>query len=179
MRRELPPPRRASDVAARSCASRRSAATSPTAHRVRHRRRRGELADSRARRSFFRPRIRRSSPTPCRHHGRAPALPERLACLLSAKERFTTIDNASARRAHVESLTRAVLRAWMTVELTTLNNGRGSSPTTCATSRPCPSGCGSAPVRARDGPRTRHLTLPRHMAFKVRAAQRPADRRGD
>jgi threonine synthase len=42
--------------------------------------------------------------------GERPALPERLAGLLTAKERFTTIDNdIGAAEAHVESLTRAVL----------------------------------------------------------------------
>ena len=42
--------------------------------------------------------------------GERPVLPERLAGLLTAKERFTTIDNdIGAAEAHVESLTRAVL----------------------------------------------------------------------
>jgi threonine synthase len=42
--------------------------------------------------------------------GGRPVLPERLAGLLTAKERFTTIDNdIGAAEAHVESLTRAVL----------------------------------------------------------------------
>ncbi len=42
--------------------------------------------------------------------GERPALPERLDGLMSAKERFTTIDNdIGAAEAHVESLTRAVL----------------------------------------------------------------------
>ena len=42
--------------------------------------------------------------------GERPALPERLDGLLTAKERFTTIDNdIGAAEAHVESLTRAVL----------------------------------------------------------------------
>jgi threonine synthase len=42
--------------------------------------------------------------------GERPALPERLDGLMTAKERFTTIDNdIGAAEAHVESLTRAVL----------------------------------------------------------------------
>ncbi len=42
--------------------------------------------------------------------GARPPLPERLDGLLTAKERFTTIDNdIGAAEAHVESLTRAVL----------------------------------------------------------------------
>jgi threonine synthase len=42
--------------------------------------------------------------------GERPALPERLDGLLTARERFTTIDNdIGAAEAHVESLTRAVL----------------------------------------------------------------------
>jgi threonine synthase len=42
--------------------------------------------------------------------GGRPALPERLEGLLTAKERFTTVDNdIGAAEAHVESLTRAVL----------------------------------------------------------------------
>jgi threonine synthase len=42
--------------------------------------------------------------------GARPPLPERLDGLMTAKERFTTIDNdIGAAEAHVESLTRAVL----------------------------------------------------------------------